>query len=143
MNLQDIMQFLDENAPAFLATLGTCGNPRIRPVQSPLLFGDKIYFCTGKSKNLYKHMQKHSGVEFCSCAKDGTFLRLRGQGVFVDDKEIKRAMFEKYPLVKDIYKDIENENFAIFYLDKISARKQKMNGEFELFKENESSCCNA
>lgn len=44
MDLKEIAQFLDDNAPAFLATLGTCGNPRVRPIQSPLLMGDKIYF---------------------------------------------------------------------------------------------------
>lgn len=37
MDLKEIAQFLDDNAPAFLATLGTCGNPRVRPIQSPLL----------------------------------------------------------------------------------------------------------
>ncbi len=26
MDLKEIAQFLDDNAPAFLATLGTCGN---------------------------------------------------------------------------------------------------------------------
>lgn len=44
MNLQDIMDFLDNNAPAFLATRGTCGNPRVRPIQSPLLYEDKNLF---------------------------------------------------------------------------------------------------
>lgn len=29
MDLKEIVQFLDDNAPAFLATLGTCGNPRV------------------------------------------------------------------------------------------------------------------
>lgn len=43
-------------------------------------------------------------------------------------------MFEKYPLVKDIYKDVNNPIFEVFYLDKLSARLQKLNGEFEVFK---------
>ena len=51
MDLKEIAQFLDDNAPAFLATLGTCGNPRVRPIQSPLLVGDKIYFCTANTKD--------------------------------------------------------------------------------------------
>lgn len=44
MDLKEIAQFLDDNAPAFLATLGTCGNPRVRPIQSPLLMGIKFIF---------------------------------------------------------------------------------------------------
>lgn len=56
MDLKEIEQFLDENTPAFLATLGTCGNPRVRPMQSPLLVGDRIYFCTSNNKGLFKHI---------------------------------------------------------------------------------------
>lgn len=43
MDLKEIAQFLDDNAPAFLATLGTCGNPRVRPIQSPLLVGENLF----------------------------------------------------------------------------------------------------
>ncbi len=136
MELKDILKFLDDNAPAFLATLGTCGNPRIRPVQSPLLYEDKIYFCTSNEKNLYKHIQKHNGVEFCSCAKDGTFLRLRGNAVFENNAKVKEAMFEKFKDLKALYNTPNNPKFEVFYLDKLSARMQFLNGEFKLYKEN-------
>ncbi len=133
MDLREIMDFLDSNAPAFLATLGTCGNPRVRPVQSPLLYEDKIYFCTSNEKNLYKHMQKHGGIEFCSCAKEGTFLRLRGQAVFEDKSAVKQAMFEKYAILKELYNSPSNPKFEVFYLDKLSARMQFLNGTFKLY----------
>ena len=131
MTIKDLVEFLDNNPPAFLATLGTCGNPRIRPIQSPLLWEDKIYFCRSNTKNLFKHIQKHSGIEFCSCAKDGTFLRLRANAIFEDNAKVKEAMFEKYPMLKDLYQSPSNATFEVFYLDKLSARKQFLNGEFE------------
>lgn len=53
MDLKEIAQFLDDNAPAFLATLGTCGNPRVRPIQSPLLVRDKILFLHSKYKRTF------------------------------------------------------------------------------------------
>ena len=53
MTIKDLVEFLDNNPPAFLATLGTCGNPRIRPIQSPLLWEDKIYFCTSNTKKSF------------------------------------------------------------------------------------------
>lgn len=53
MDLKEIAQFLDDNAPAFLATLGTCGNPRVRPIQSPLLVGDKNLFLHSKHKRTF------------------------------------------------------------------------------------------
>lgn len=134
MDLQEIAQFLDDNAPAFLATLGTCGNPRVRPIQSPLLVSNRIYFCTANTKGLFKHIQNHNGIEFCSCAKDGTFLRLRANAVFEANLEVKKMMFEKYPYLTTLYETPLNPKFEVFYLDNLSARMQFMSGEFKLFK---------
>lgn len=134
MDLKEIAQFLDDNAPAFLATLGTCGNPRVRPMQSPLLVGDRIYFGTTNNKGLFKHIKNYNGIEFCSCAKDGTFLRLRANAVFEPNLEVKKIMFEKYPHLVNLYETPQNPKFEVFYLDHLSARMQFMNGEFKLFK---------
>ncbi|ELD8725300.1 TPA: pyridoxamine 5'-phosphate oxidase family protein [Campylobacter jejuni] len=134
MDLKEIAQFLDDNAPAFLATLGTCGNPRVHPIQSPLLVGDKIYFCTANTKGLFKHIKNYNGIEFCSCAKDGTFLRLRANAVFEPNLEVKKMMFKKYPYLVNLYETPQNPKFEVFYLDHLSARMQFMNGEFKLFK---------
>ncbi|EDG1710734.1 pyridoxamine 5'-phosphate oxidase family protein [Campylobacter jejuni] len=134
MDLKEIEQFLDENTPAFLATLGTCGNPRVRPMQSPLLVGDRIYFGTSNNKGLFKHIQNYNGIEFCSCAKDGTFLRLRANAVFEPNLEVKKMMFKKYPYLVNLYETPQNPKFEVFYLDHLSARMQFVNGEFKLFK---------
>ncbi|EOD6363564.1 pyridoxamine 5'-phosphate oxidase family protein [Campylobacter jejuni] len=134
MDLKEIAQFLDDNAPAFLATLGTCGNPRVRPIQSPLLVGDKIYFFTANTKELFKHIKNYNGIEFCSCAKDETFLRLRANAVFEPNLEVKKMMFKKYPHLVNLYETPQNPKFEVFYLDHLSARMQFMNGEFKLFK---------
>lgn len=75
MDLKEIAQFLDDNAPAFLATLGTCGNPRVRPIQSPLLMGDKIYFCTANTKGLFKHIKNYNGIEFLFLCKRWDFFK--------------------------------------------------------------------
>ncbi|KAA6229921.1 MULTISPECIES: pyridoxamine 5'-phosphate oxidase family protein [unclassified Campylobacter] len=135
MNLEYIYKFLDENGPCFLATLGTCGNPRLRPMQSPLLFDNKIYFCTSNTKGLFKHIKNHNGIEFCNCNKEGTFLRLRANAIFEDNKIVKEAMFKKYPSLKNLYESPENPNFEVFYLANLSARKQGLDNSFESFKE--------
>ena len=38
----------------YLATKGTCGNPRVRPISSYIVHNGKLYFGTSKNKNLYK-----------------------------------------------------------------------------------------
>lgn len=134
-SLESIVEFLDSNPAGFLATLGTCGNPRVRPVQSALLYDGKIYFATSTKKNLYKHIQNHAGVEYCSCNTEGVFLRLRGQACISQDEGAKKAMFEKYPLVAQIYGSADNEEFAVFYLQNISVQIQDTQNNTAQFKE--------
>ncbi|RDU52152.1 pyridoxamine 5'-phosphate oxidase [Helicobacter sp. MIT 00-7814] len=134
-SLESIVEFLDSNPAGFLATLGTCGNPRVRPVQSALLYDGKIYFATSTKKNLYKHIQNHAGIEYCSCNSEGVFLRLRGQARISQDEGARKAMLEKYPLVAQIYGSADNEEFAVFYLQNISAQIQDTQNNTAQFKE--------
>lgn len=130
---KEILDLLD-NYPAFLATKGTCGNPRVRPIKSALFKDGKLYFCTSKKKNLYKHMQNFSGIEISVFNGKDTWIRIRGEADFSQDLEIKKAMFLKYPEVKEIYKDVENEDFAIFFIKNPSIKIQDFNGRDEVIK---------
>lgn len=124
-SLSDIVAFIDLNYTGFLATKGTCGNPRVRPVQSALVHNDRIYFATSIHKNLYKHIQNHSGIEYCTCCNDGSFLRLRGEARIANHIDAKEAMMQHYPSIKEKYKSPDNPDFAVFYLDNISAQWQR------------------
>ncbi|MDD6055698.1 MAG: pyridoxamine 5'-phosphate oxidase family protein [Helicobacter sp.] len=130
---QEILDFLDKH-PLFLATKGTCGNPRVRPVQSALWLNNKLYFCTSTKKNLYKHFNNHAGVEFSGFDGISTWIRIRGEAKVSDELSVKKAMLEKYPLAKEIYKDAENPDFAIFYLENVSIKIQDFNGRDEVIR---------
>ena len=134
MNIQNLVEFMDKNAPCFLATKGTCGNPRIRPFHSPLLFDDKIYFCSSYEKNLIKHIKAHNGIEISCCSPSGEFVRLRANVKFSDNLAAKEAMFAKFESLQNIYGDVKNPNFCLILLDEISAIKQNLNGDREFFK---------
>ncbi|RDU58510.1 pyridoxamine 5'-phosphate oxidase family protein [Helicobacter sp. MIT 99-5507] len=134
MNIKNLVEFMDKNAPCFLATKGTCGNPRIRPFHSPLLFDNKIYFCSNYEKNLIKHIKAHNNIEISCCSDDGEFIRLRAKAKFSDNQIIKEAMFAKFELLKNIYSDAKNPAFCLILLDEISAIKQNLNGDREFFK---------
>ncbi len=105
----------------YLATKGTCGNPRVRPISSYIVHNGKLYFGTSKNKNLYKHIEQHSGVEIC----------------IVNHLDAKEALMAKY---KRIAQSFDNNpahpNFAIFYLENISAQLQDFSGNILLYKEN-------
>ena len=131
---QEILDLLDKH-PAFLATKGTCGNPRLRPIQSALYYEGKLYFCTSKEKNMYKHMQNHAGIEICAFDDKETWIRIRGEAKFVESSEVKSKMFAKYPLLKNIYESPNNSIFAVFYLEKMSVKIQNFSGREEVIKD--------
>ena len=128
---QEILDFLDENV-GFLATKGTCGNPRVRPIQSPLNYEGRLYYCTSNKKGMYRHMQHHAEVELSAFDGKDMWIRIRATAVLDDNMEVKKKMFEKYPVVKKIYNNPENPDFAVFYLDKPSTKIQSFSGRDEV-----------
>lgn len=131
---QEILDFLDKNV-GFLATKGTCGNPRVRPIQSPLFYQGKLYYCTSKTKGMVKHIQNFSNVELCAFDSKETWIRIRAEIVFEDNAAVKEAMFAKYPLVKEIYVSPTNPDFAVFYFKNPSIKIQSLSGREEMIKE--------
>ena len=131
---QEVLDFLDKNV-GFLATKGTCGNPRVRPMQSPLLFEGKLYSCTSKAKGIYKHIQNFANVELSAFDGKETWIRIRAKAVFEDNLKVKEAMFEKYEVVRNIYKTPENPEFAVFYFENPSGKIQSFSGRDEVIKE--------
>ncbi|WP_297813771.1 pyridoxamine 5'-phosphate oxidase family protein [uncultured Helicobacter sp.] len=131
---QEILDFLDNNV-GFLATKGTCGNPRVRPLQSPLFYEGRLYSCTSKKKGIYKHIQNFANVELSAFDSKDTWIRIRARAVFVEDMEVKKAMFKKYPIVQEIYKSPENPDFAVFYFKNPSVKIQSFSGREEVIKE--------
>lgn len=130
---QEILDFLDKNV-GFLATKGTCGNPRVRPVQSPLYCKGKLYACTSKRKGMYKHMQNFAGIELSAFDGKDMWIRIRAKAVFDENREIKQKMLEKYPVVQAIYKSPDNPDFAVFYFDEPSIKIQSFSGRDEVIK---------
>ena len=130
---QEILDFLDKNV-GFLATKGTCGSPRVRPMQSPLYFDGKLYACTSKKKGMYKHMQNFAGIELSAYDGKETWIRIRAKAVFDENIEVKKKMFEKYSVVREIYKSPDNPDFAVFYFDEPSVKIQSFTGRDEVIK---------
>lgn len=131
--MQEIIDFLDKNV-GFLATKGTCGNPRVRPVQSPLWVDGKLYSCTSNKKGIYKHIQANKSIELSSFDGKQTWIRIRANAVFVDDFALKEAMFKKFPMLKDIYQSPENKDFEVFRFDDMSIKIQDFSGRDEVIK---------
>lgn len=136
LTLTEIDKILDLGV-FYLATKGTCGNPRVRPISSHILHNGKLYFGTSKNKNLYKHIEQHAGVEICISTADILSLRIRGEAHIVNHLDAKEALMAKYERIAQSFdNNPAHPHLVIFYLENIRAQLQDFSGNTLLYKEN-------
>lgn len=119
--MNEVVQFLVENPVQYFATIGTDGEPKVRPFQFMLEEDGRLYFCTSNQKNVYAELQKNPHVEICIASPTFAWIRLSGEVVFSPDVSIKAKIIEHSPLVKSIYETGDNPIFEIFYLTEAKA----------------------
>jgi uncharacterized pyridoxamine 5'-phosphate oxidase family protein len=115
--MKEVIEFLNNSPAQYLATIGTDGNPKVRPFKFMLQDGGKLYFCTANNKPVFQEIQKHPQVEFCAPGENFSWMRLAGKVVFSHDLAMKAKVLEASPLVKSIYQTPDNPAFELFYLD--------------------------
>jgi uncharacterized pyridoxamine 5'-phosphate oxidase family protein len=109
-------QFLKESGVFFIATVD--GNKgRVRPFGFIMKRNNALYFCTNKSKDVYKQMARNPDVEISAMGPKGrSWLRLRGRVVFDDAREAKAQVFTEAPDLLRIYpKGADDSVFVTFY----------------------------
>ena len=116
--IEKVVQFLDEAKTYYLATVEG-DQPRVRPFGTALLWEGKIYIQTGKVKSVSKQLAANPKAEICAF-KDGTWLRLSGELVNDDDREVKVAMLEKMPMLKGMYSP-DDDNMQVLYFKNAAA----------------------
>ena len=117
-DLERICSFLDEAQTYYLATVE--GNqPRVRPFGTAILYNDRLYIQTGKVKEVSKQIAANPKVEICAF-KDGKWLRIAGELVDDDDRDVKVAMLEKMPALKAMYAP-DDGNMQMLYFKNATA----------------------
>lgn len=99
--LEKVCAFLDEAQTYYLATVEG-DQPRVRPFGTALVHGGKLYIQTGKIKPVSKQLAANPKAEICAF-KDGKWLRVSGELVNDEDRDVKVAMLEKMPSLKAMY----------------------------------------
>ena len=109
-------EFLKTNQVFHLATVdGT--KARVRPFGFVMKRNNTLYFCTNKTKDVYKQMVKYPDVEMCAMGAEGKWLRLNGKAVFDDSREAKAQAFSEAAQLLQIYpKGADDETFVTFSL---------------------------
>jgi uncharacterized pyridoxamine 5'-phosphate oxidase family protein len=109
------IEFLKTNRPFHIATVDGA-KARVRPFSFIMKRNNALYFCTNKTKDVYKQMFKNPDIEISSMGADGTWLRLRGRIAFDETRESKEQVFMESPdLLKKYSKGADDEIFVTFY----------------------------
>lgn len=131
-NLERVLAFLDDAQTYYLATVEG-DQPRVRPFGTALVYQDRLYIQTGKVKNVSKQLSLNPKAEICAF-KDGKWIRITGELVEDDNREVKTLMLEKMPVLRHMYNE-DDGNMQMLYFKKAKVVFASFDGapeEFEI-----------
>ena len=111
-NLAKVLEFLDDAQTYYLATVDG-DQPKVRPFGTALVYNDKLYIQTGKVKDVSKQLAKNPKAEICAF-KEGKWIRITGELVEDDTREVKTLMLEKMPVLRHMYNE-DDGNMQMLY----------------------------
>ena len=117
-DIQKVYDFLNEAETYYLATVDG-DQPRVRPFGTVLLSDGKIYIQTGKSKDVSKQLAANPKAEICAF-KNGEWIRVAGELVNDDSRDVKVAMLEKMPQLSGMY-SADDDNMQMLYFKNATA----------------------
>ena len=114
--VKEISGFLAGAPMCFLATVSG-SQPHVRAFQYQFEQDGKLWFCTGKSKDVFKQLQGNPAVEICAVNKDMAWVRVTAKVSFEDNLAIKECILAEQPLIKGIYGSADNPEFTTFCVE--------------------------
>ena len=116
--MNEVFEFLRNSGAFYLATLDK-DQPRVRPFGVVEIYEDKLYFLTGKKKNVSKQIHENPKVEMCALQGE-KWLRLSGK-LFADDRvEAKKYFLDKNPHLRSMYNE-DDDNTEVLYIEDATA----------------------
>ncbi|MCM1230889.1 MAG: pyridoxamine 5'-phosphate oxidase family protein [Ruminococcus flavefaciens] len=128
--MQKLHDFLTKAGTYYLSTAD--GNqPRVRPFGTALLFEDKIYILTSKSKDVSKQIDRNPKFEISAMIESGEWIRVTGVLKQDNRLEVHKAMLEQYPHLKSSY-TAGGADTNTLYLDEVNATIYSFTAEPEV-----------
>ncbi len=116
--MKEVQEFLKEAGVYYLGTVDK-DKPKVRPFGVAEIFEDHLYIQTGKSKDVFKQIEKNNNVEICTFS-NGRWIRISGT-LKVDDRiEAKKDILDKNPDLRRMY-DENDDNTVVLYFEKATA----------------------
>jgi uncharacterized pyridoxamine 5'-phosphate oxidase family protein len=122
------LEYLKANPVFHIATVdGT--KARVRPFCFVMKRNGALYFCTNKSKDVYKQLSQNPEIEISDMGNDSTWLRIRGRIAFDDTRDAKAQAFKESARLLQIYpKGADDETFVTFYFTEAVATLYAFSG---------------
>ena len=118
--IEKVLAFLDKVKTYYLATVEG-DQPRVRPFGTALIYDGKLYIQTGKVKPVSKQLAANPKAEICAFdGQTGTWLRVSGELINDDSRDVKVAMLEKHPELKMMY-NADDDNTQVLYFKDATA----------------------
>jgi uncharacterized pyridoxamine 5'-phosphate oxidase family protein len=107
--------FIKANPVFHIATVDGA-KARVRPFGFIMKRNSTLYFCTNKTKDVYKQLKQNPDIEISDKGSNDTWLRIRGRIAFDETREAKAKAFEVSSNLLKIYpKGADDELFVTFY----------------------------
>ncbi|MGO9089184.1 MAG: pyridoxamine 5'-phosphate oxidase family protein [bacterium] len=108
------LEFIKASPVFHIATVDGA-KARVRPFGFIMKRDNRLYFCTNKTKDVYKQLKKNPDIEISDMGNN-VWLRIRGKIAFDETREAKTQAFEESPNLLRIYpKGADDETFVTFY----------------------------
>ena len=115
--LEKVLEFLDKTQTYYLATVEG-DQPRVRPFGTALIYDGKLYIQTGKVKPVSKQLAINPKAEICAFdGSTGAWLRVAGELINDDNRDVKVAMLEKMPELKAMYSPDDDNTQVLYFKD--------------------------
>ncbi len=129
--MEEVYEFLKKCDTYYLATMDG-DQPRVRPFGTINLFENKLYFQTGKIKNVAKQIKANFKIEICGMT-EGKWIRVEAIAVEDDRVEARQHMLDAYPSLKARY-TAEDGNTEVLYLKNATATISSFTDEPKVIK---------
>ena len=116
--IEKVLAFLDKAQTYYLATVEG-DQPRVRPFGTALVYDGRLYIQTGKVKAVSHQLAANPKAEICAFC-EGTWVRITGELVNDDTREVKVLMLEKMPMLKGMYSP-DDDNMQMLYFKDATA----------------------
>ena len=113
--IEKVYNYLNDAQTYYLATVDD-GKPRVRPFGTILLDDGKLYIQTGKVKPVSKQLAVNPKAEICAF-KGGKWIRIAGELINDDNRDVMVAMLEKMPSLKEMYSPDDGNMQMLYFKD--------------------------